>query len=397
MDSKKTVLYVLNILLLFLFIVSCNADTDSDKLENVYTDANYSDYKFNKINNDITNSRQNAITKVVSECSEAIVGINVTEVIEKRALDIDIFEYFFGGNSTRRYEVKGLGSGFIISPDGYILTNHHVAGNASKIVVTLTNGEKYDADIIGSDMVSDVCLLKINSENKKLPYLRFSNSNNVIVGEWAIAFGNPFGLFDMNAKPSVTVGVISNKGVNFFQNDKYTGEYRVYKDMLQTDAAISSGNSGGPLLNALGEVIGMNTVIFSTATSNKGAGSIGIGFSVPINRVRNIVDILKSGRKIERNIYIGMEIDIITPEIARYYKLPKNEGIYVNRIFRNSIADDAGIEPGDVIVKINGEDIINSDMFYIAIGDAMVGDKLNLEILRGNQKSNHTLKIKSQK
>ncbi|MBQ6269704.1 MAG: trypsin-like peptidase domain-containing protein [Bacteroidetes bacterium] len=305
-----------------------------------------------------------------------------------------MFEYFFGGRSSRRYEVKGLGSGFIISQDGYILTNHHVAGNASKIIITLTNGEKYNADIIGSDMVSDVCLLKINT-NKKLPYLKFANSDDVIVGEWAIAFGNPFGLFDMNTKPSITVGVISNKNVSFFQSDNR--DYRVYKDMLQTDAAISSGNSGGPLLNSLGEVIGMNTVIFSTATNQKGAGSIGIGFAVPINRVRNIIDIIKSGKKIERNIYTGMEVDAITPEIARYYQLSKDNGIYVNRIYRNTAADESGIEPGDIITAINGEPINNSDSFYMAVGDAMVGDKLKVEVLRGEKKSTHTLVIRKER
>ena len=237
---------------------------------------------------DISSSRKNAITRAVQRCSPAIVGINVTETRSQYYRDpIDDFfrdpflEQFYGRRSRtykQDYEVRSLGSGFLISSDGYILTNDHVAGNASKIVVTLTNGAKHDAKIIGSDPTTDITLLKIDGTG--FPYLNMVNSSEVEVGEWAIAFGNPFGLFDNNAKPTVTVGVVSNTGVSFSQTDGPDVE-RVYRNMIQTDAAISSGNSGGPLVNAQGGVIGMNTVIYSTATSSRGAGSIGIGFAIP--------------------------------------------------------------------------------------------------------------------
>lgn len=167
--------------------------------------------------------------------------------------------------------------------------------------------------------------------------------------------------------------------------------------MLQTDAAISSGNSGGPLINSLGEVIGMNTVIFSTATSRSGAGSIGIGFAIPINRVKSIVDMLKDGKKIERNANTGIEINEITPEISRYFKFDKDNGVYVERIYRSSPAEKAGIEPGDIILKINGAEINHSDDFFIAIADAFVGDKLAFEILRGSKTSKHTIKVEKNK
>ncbi len=168
------------------------------------------------INQDITNSRETAITRTVRKVSPAVVGINVTEIREYRDpffsffddpffRDDPFFKRFFG-DRTYKQEVHSLGSGFIISPDGYIVTNDHVAGNAKKIVVTLTNGERYDAEIVGSDPQSDICLLKINGKN--LPYVVLGNSDDVIIGEWVIALGNPFGLFGINNKPTVTVGVV---------------------------------------------------------------------------------------------------------------------------------------------------------------------------------------------
>ncbi|MCL5991543.1 MAG: trypsin-like peptidase domain-containing protein, partial [Bacteroidetes bacterium] len=300
-------------LLILLSFQYCNSESreSGGSGNKLYTDAknSYSVYS-NGSSDDIANSRHNAITKAVEECSPAIVGINVTEVyqVEYREpynmfFDDPFFQQFFGNqrrSRTREYSVQGLGSGFIISQDGYILTNHHVAGNASKIIVTTTDGKKFDAEIIGADKTSDVALLKIKGDN--FPYLKLANSDDVIIGEWSIAFGNPFGLFDINTKPTITVGVVSNKNINFTQDD------RVYRGMIQTDAAISSGNSGGPLVNSLGEVIGINTVIFSTAQSSRGAGSIGIGFAIPINRVKKVVDIIKDNKKINRNFNVGMEV-----------------------------------------------------------------------------------------
>jgi serine protease Do len=332
-------------------------------------------------------SRQNAITKAVSTCSPAVVGINV---IENRVSIVNgssgnlWYDYFFGQRKYyKQYQVSGGGSGFLISSDGYILTNHHVAGNASKIVVTLTNGEKYDAEIVGADLTSDICLLKI--EGKNFPYLKFANSNDILVGEWTIAMGNPFGLFDYNAKPVVTVGIVSNVGISFLRKDNY--DYRIYRDMVQTDASISSGNSGGPLLNANGEVIGMNTIIFTTThDANGDAGSIGIGFAVPVNRIKRVVDLLKKNGKIDRNINIGITVSEIDEKVSKYYKLDKNEGIFVYQIDSRSAATNAGLDVGDIIEKINGRKIMKSDDLLLAIGDAVVGDKLTFEILRGKQR-----------
>ncbi len=390
--------------LFFVTITSVSCQTSDDD-SHYYAEAKSSGESADALMS-ISNSRQNAITRAVAKCSPAIVGINVTEV--RQVVYNDPFvnspfgnDPFFqqfrgmfgGGNRKQEYKVQGLGSGYIISPDGYILTNHHVAGNASKIVITMTNGEKLDAEIIGSDMVSDVALLKIDGKN--LPYIKLANSDDVVVGEWAIAFGNPFGLFDRNSKPTVTVGVVSNTHISFIQADQ--PQNRVYKEMIQTDAAISSGNSGGPLVNASGEVIGMNTVIFSTAQNQSGAGSIGIGFAIPINRVKFIVDELKARKTIDRNYSTGMVIRDIDENIAAYLKTKKTEGAVIFSIERRSPADEAGIEPGDIILKVNGAPIHVAEDYEVQIGDLTTGQKVKLELLRGDDIIKKTITLEPKK
>ncbi|MCX6139916.1 MAG: trypsin-like peptidase domain-containing protein [Candidatus Kapabacteria bacterium] len=352
-----------------------------------------------RASDDVANSRRNAITNAVKRCSPAIVGINVTETRTQYYRDVwddfgdPFFRQFYGDRPQtykRDYEVRSLGSGFLISADGYILTNDHVAGNASKIVVTMTDGTKHDARIIGTDPISDVAVLKI--EGSGLPFLPLSNSDNVEVGEWAIAFGNPFGLFDNNAKPTVTVGVVSNVGVSFSQPGD-GGEERVYKNMVQTDAAISSGNSGGPLVNSLGEVIGVNTVIYSTSQSARGSGSIGIGFAIPINRVKGIVDRLQRTGPIHRDFWTGMKLTAIDENVVRYFNLKSTEGVLISEITAGGPADDAGLEPGDVIIAIDGQPTLRDDDVNIAILDGEVGQRMKLTVLRAGSKKELTLTL----
>lgn len=350
-----------------------------------------------RANDDITSTRQNAITRAVSNVSPAVVGINVTEVRTS---------YGFGGfggmmmdendpmmrDFLQRYgerfqeEVHGLGSGFIVSSDGYIVTNDHVAGNASKIVVTLSGGKQYPARIIGTDPTSDIALLKIDGGS--FPYLRLGNSDEVIVGEWAIALGNPFGLFDINSKPTVTVGVVSNTGLNLAPQ-----EGRIYRGMIQTDAAISSGNSGGPLVNASGEVIGVNATIYSTAQSRMGAGSIGIGFAIPVNKVRAVVDELKKNGKIDRAFWTGMSMQGITPRIARYLRLPSTEGVVVVEVADNSPASRAGLKMGDVVTAINGERVSGEESVIALLADARPGQKVTFTVLRNGEQQNYPLTL----
>ncbi|MFN3194965.1 MAG: S1C family serine protease [Chlorobiota bacterium] len=349
--------------------------------------------------NSILESRKNAITKAIEKASPAVVGINVTEVrkvVYRNPYGGSLFERFFGlrRNRVREYEVKGLGTGFLISSDGYIVTNNHVAGNAEEIVVTMSGGKRYDAEIIGTDPATDIALLKINSD-EEFPYLKFANSDEIVIGEWSIALGNPFGLFDINAKPTVTVGVISNKGLNLFH--EYENTQTVYKDMIQTDAAISSGNSGGPLVNSDGDLIGMNTMIYSTSQSRSGSGSIGIGFSIPSNRITRIVTLLKDYKEINRNIDIGIDIREINERIINYLGIPDVRGVVIYSTMNRGLASLSGLEPGDVILKINDRAILREEDYYMEVFDSMVGDVLEFEILRGDEEKTVKLHLEEPK
>jgi serine protease Do len=301
------------------------------------------------IQNDITASRENAITLAVKETSGAVVGINVTQVQRYRTYSPFEDDPFWGWYfQPREYEqrVKGLGSGFLISPDGYILTNEHVVHNASEIIVTTTDGRQDTARSVGADFTYDVALLKI--EGGPYEFIPLGDSENLIIGEWVIALGNPFGLFDINSNPTVTVGVISAVGMNFM--GRYQIEDRIYTDMIQTDAAINGGNSGGPLVNSMGQCIGINTFIFSGSSQKT---SIGIGFAIPINRVKRILPDLKTIGQVDRSFKTGLEVENISYIIARMLGINTNDGVLVTRIKAGSSADDAGIHVGDVIVAMN--------------------------------------------
>jgi serine protease Do len=336
------------------------------------------------VSGSVVQSRRNAITRTVAEASPAVVGITVTEVRQYRYRspwgDDPFFRQFFG-DRTYTQQVQGLGSGFLISADGFILTNDHVAGNAKEITVTLTSGEKYKADLIGTDLVSDIALLKI--EGKSLPFLRLGNSDDVITGEWAIAFGNPFGLFDISDKPTVTVGVVSATKMNLRAE-----EGRVYRGMIQTDAAINSGNSGGPLVNSVGEVIGVNAVIY---TPNQ--GSIGLGFAIPINRVKTIVAELKRNGKIEREYWTGLEIQTVDSRVARFFGMDKAEGVIVSDVKRGSPAERAGFKVGDIILEVNGEKVSDESVIVSIVDDAKVGDVLAMKVFRDKNTVNLKLKL----
>jgi len=333
-----------------------------------------------QLNQNVSEDRQTAITKAISKVSSCIVGINVEEVrqVQDPFINDPFFRQFFGDMGPQKQVVRGLGSGYIISEDGYIITNDHVAGNATKISVTLTTGETVTAKLIGSDPVSDVALLKI--DKKGLPFINFGNSDNIIIGEWVIALGNPFGLFEINDKPTVTVGVVSAT------NMKVSAEgNRVYKDMIQTDASINSGNSGGPLVDVEGNVIGMNTIIYTGSQFSQ--GSIGVGFAISINRVKKIMEELKSGGKIERSSNVGFRIQAIDDQIAKYLGLNDKNGVIVTQIQRGGVSDRAGLKVEDVIIACNDEKIRNEQDLIFSINDMRKGDVVKLKVLRsGSEK-----------
>jgi serine protease Do len=329
---------------------------------------------------DLANSRRNAITNAVSLASPAVVGINVTEIREYQYYDPfadPFFDYFFGRQQRRQspkmqQEVKSLGSGFLISSDGYIISNAHVIGNAAKVVVTLTDGTKHDAKIIGTDDLTDIALLKIEGES--FPFLKLGNSDDVIVGEWAIALGNPFGLFDINDKPTVTVGVVSSVGLNFPNL-----EGRSYRGMIQTDAAINSGNSGGALVNSNAEVIGVNTFIYTGG----GQGSIGIGFAIPVNRVKQITDELKREGKIDRSFKTGISVQGLNRGLARYFGVDENlSGVVITNIEKRSSGERAGLKVGDIVVEANNQKISTEQDLLNVVRELRAGNTLRLKVFR---------------
>ncbi len=380
MIKKKTFfITMISLIVLFAGYLFLIQNQNNKSIENLNSD----DPNFvmvqnrESINDDISNSRRNIITTTVEKVSPAIVGINVIEIREYRDpffsfFDDPFFKRFFGDRGTYNREVKGLGSGYIISPDGYIVTNDHVAGNATEITVTLTDGRTFDAKVIGSDLASDICLIKIDGTD--LPYVPLGNSDDAIIGEWVIALGNPFGLFELNDKPTVTVGVISATGMNLEPiNDRY------YVNMLQTDAAINGGNSGGPLVNSVGEVIGMNTLIF---TAGSASGSIGLGFAIPINKVKSIIEELKEKGKVDRDFEIGMRIQSIDEGIARYYHLENTKGVIVTKVYPNTPALKAGIEVGDIILEIEGYRINDENTIFSVFHEFRTGQTITLNIVR---------------
>ncbi len=334
----------------------------------------------------ITDSRQTIITETVKKVSPAVVGITVKEVrqIAYRTPfgDDPFFRRFFGDQVFNR-EFTGLGSGAIISPDGYILTNDHVAGSADEITVTLANGKHYPAKRIGTDITTDICLLKIDADN--LPYIPFGNSDDILIGEWVIALGNPFGLFEISDKASVTVGVISATGMNLTPVGN-----RYYMDMIQTDASINQGNSGGPLVNSVGQLIGMNTLIF---TAEGSSGNVGIGFAIPANKLQKVINILKEKGVFERNFWTGLRIHSIDEGIAKYYKLDDTKGVIITDIVKDSPASKAGLEVGDIIREVDGFRINNFETLKGVLQNYRTGETVTLTVLRDNEYINLKMKL----
>ena len=331
-------------------------------------------------------SRQNAITRAVAKISPAVVGINVIALQQVNPFggffNDPLFKQFFGDH-TYNQEVKELGSGFIISPDGYIITNDHVAGKATDITVTISGGKLMKAKVVGSDSYTDICLLKV--DGKDLPYVTLGNSDDVIIGEWTIAFGNPFGLFEINDKPTVTVGVISATGMKLGQM-----ENRYYRDMIETDAAINGGNSGGPLVNSSGEVIGMNTLIF---TAGQSSTYIGYGFAIPINKIKKVVTDLKKKGKVSHEITAGFDVQPVDARIAQYLGLKQVKGVIVSDIHPDGPAVAAGLKIGDVVLEVNGEKV-NSDNDILAIMvESSPGDYLKFKVYRNHTTIDISLKL----
>lgn len=313
-------------------------------------------------------SRRNAITNSVERVSPSVVTVQ-TEAVER--VPIDVFEQFFGGRSGQR-STAGLGSGFIIRPDGYILTNEHVVRGAQKIHVALRDGTRYAATVVGRDSLNDLAVLKAESA-KNLPVAPLGTSDNLMIGEWAIAIGNPYGFVLANTEPSVTVGVVSGVGRNLMSSPDQSGT--VYVDMIQTDAAINPGNSGGPLVNASGEVIGVNSSIYTPS-----GGSVGLGFAIPINRARRVAEDLIAHGSV-RQPWIGVKPAVVA---ATDFDANATQGALVASVTPGSPAAQVGIRRGDVIVQAGNRVLHNSYDWEAERLELRVGETVPLTLKRGS-------------
>jgi serine protease Do len=383
---------------LSIFLLFCQSNPHSNSIPEegiVQQSPLQNEQRISETNKDIEISRETAITRATASAKNAVVGINVTQVKRFRERNPygsrgDLWEFMFPEFFRDRiYDipVKSLGSGFLISPEGYLVTNEHVVEDANEILVTLPGGERHTAKVAGSDHVSDIALLKIEGNN--LPCIKLGSSSNLIIGEWVIALGNPFGLFEINDQPTVTVGIISAVNRDWGKSE----ENRLYLDMVQTDAAINRGNSGGPLVNALGEAIGMNTFIYTGNSYQE--GFVGIGFAIPSDRIIDVVNQIKEKGGIDRNYWFGFMVQPLNPRIIRALDLKVNEGALIKHVDPESSADEAGLEPGDVIIRVNNQKIKSAENLQSTLEnmDLQVGDSIKIEIIRDQKTINIDMKL----
>jgi serine protease Do len=336
---------------------------------------------------EVAPSRQTAITRAVEEVSPAIVSVSVEErrrVRDPRFAPYDdaYVQYFLRQSPYREERVRGTGSGFVISPDGYVVTNEHVVGEAGEIEVLFPDGRSMPATRVGSDEATDLAVLKVEPDST-LPHVAFDTTSAPIVGEWVIAFGNPFGLFEAS-QPSVSVGVVSATGRDL----RAEADGRLYRDMIQTDAAVNQGNSGGPLVNAEGDVIGVNTAIYSGS-----GGSIGLGFAVPASRAARVVGELREGGTVDRSYYTGLATVSVTSRIARALDLDRHDGVLVYDFAPASPAAEAGLRLYDVIVEVEGTPVRTREDYVARLYDFRPGDTVRLRVLRDGETTTVPLRL----
>jgi len=342
-----------------------------------------------------------AFSATAKTAMPAVVSIKVEKAIEANPMafgtpngyndpfglfDDELLRKFFGDRlppqqqqqqqqrAPRKFYEHGQGSGFIVSKDGYILTNNHVVGDVDKITVELQDGRKFEnAKLIGTDPESEVALIKIEGDN--FPVLPMGDSDKIQIGDWVVAIGNPFGLNE-----TVTVGVISAVG-------RSNVHIAAYEDFIQTDAAINPGNSGGPLINLDGQVIGINTAIFSQS-----GGYMGIGFAIPINMARSIEEQLKSQGKVTRG-YLGIYGQDITPEMAQLLQLENSQGVIVASVEKGSPADKAGLKSHDVLLKMSGKKIESYDSFRNEVAMLMPNSRVTFLVSRDGKTTDITVTL----
>ena len=330
-------------------------------------------------------------TELVEQASDAVVNISTTQKATSGHMNLpegieipdlpegspfgDLFKHFFGergGGTPRPQEAKSLGSGFIISKDGYILTNNHVVKDADEVIVRLADRRELKAEIIGTDGRSDVALLKIKADN--LPVVKIGKSDALKVGEWVLAIGSPFG-FDRSA----TAGIVSAKGRALPREN--------YVPFIQTDVAINPGNSGGPLFNLDGEVVGVNSQIYSRT-----GGYMGLSFAIPIEVAMDVASQLKAHGKVSRG-WLGVLIQDVTLELAESFGMSKPQGALIARVMPDSPAEKAKMQVGDIVVSFNGKEVERSSSLPPVVGSTPVGKKVPVKVIRGGRSQTLWVKL----
>jgi len=315
-------------------------------------------------------------TAVAERTIRAVTNISAVQVVRQPNSPFandPFFQYFFGGGDPgemfgyrNRYE-SSLGSGVVISADGYVVTNFHVIGeNTAEVSISLADRRELKATVVGADSWTDLALLKVEATN--LPVIPWGDSSSLKVAEWVMAIGNPFSL-----NQTVTLGIVSALG-------RAGMGISTYEDFIQTDAAINPGNSGGALINSRGELIGINTAIYSQS-----GGYQGIGFAVPSNLARRVIDDLKKYGEVRRGSLGYLDVAPLTTRLAEELRAPNTDGIVITQMSRTSSAYRAGLRPGDIIRKVNGEAITNSSQFVRLIADTPIGSTVRVEVLRGGE------------
>ncbi len=330
--------------------------------------------------------RYTPFVSAVARVREAVVSVSVTQVRYYQYPIDPFFEMFFPELGQRQivpYSISSMGSGFIVDPEGYVITNAHVVQDAKDIYINFPDSRQFPGKLVGLDNSADIAIIKIEGDN--LPVAPLGDSDDLMIGEYAIAIGNPFGYILAETGPSVTCGWISavNRNIKFDRENKY------YKRMIQTNADINQGNSGGPLLNILGEVIGVNTFILTQGNS----GSIGLGFALPINKAKKVMqEIRRYGRV--RNFYTGISINDISPMVAEYLNLKQPGGAIITNVETGSPADEAGLKRRDVIIGVNNKRMKNSEEILDEFSDAQVGDRVAFKIIREKNEISISMKLK---
>jgi len=331
-----------------------------------------------------------AFSSIAKKASPAVVSLKVERPASRESQmyrqspfgnpEEDLFEFFRRRSprqrSPQRRELeRAQGSGFIISPDGYILTNNHMVGGAEKVEIELSDGRKFKAKIIGTDEATDIAVVKIDAD--ELPHLEFADSDQLEVGEWVLAIGNPLGL-----SHTVTAGIVSAKGRSLSLLAQGSIE-----NFIQTDAAINFGNSGGPLINLDGKVVGMNTAIYGAS------GNIGLGFAIPINMAKHAYEQLRDGGEIERG-FLGIGFEELTPALAASLGLERGtKGIAISNVVPDSAAEKAGLERYDVIVELDDDPVVKGNEFLNRVAVLSPGTKVKVIILRDGKRKEFTIKL----